>query len=123
MSIIDEELAMAFIDDPDNVDLSEATEITDEAAEILGQCGFRDLHMDGLKSLSVVAAGALSNFEGEQLHLNGLCDVSDDVIKALAGKKAGLDLSSLCAISDDVLELLVRGRRKFLSLGLHGLSH
>jgi hypothetical protein len=122
MSIIDEELAKAFIDDPDNVDLSEATEITDEAAEILGQCNARDLHVDGLKRLSVVAAGALSKFKGKKLHLNGLCDVSDDVIKALAGKKAGLDLSSLCAISDDVLELLVRGRRKFLSLGLQQLS-
>ena len=45
MSIIDEELARAFIDDPDNVDLSEATEITDEAAEILGQCNARHLQI------------------------------------------------------------------------------
>ncbi len=37
MSIIDEELAKAFLDDPDNVELYEATEITDEAAESLSK--------------------------------------------------------------------------------------
>ena len=37
MSIIDEELAKAFLDDPDNVDLSEATNITDGAAESLSK--------------------------------------------------------------------------------------
>ena len=36
MSIIDEELAKAFLDDPD-VDLSEATKITDAAAESLSK--------------------------------------------------------------------------------------
>ncbi len=170
MSIIDEELAKKFLDGfgtGADIDLSEATEITDEAAEILGKCDSSWVRADGLKSLSVVAAGhlssagalsfkgleeldedvatqlarngfslelngvraasdavmgVLSKFEGDELYLNGLCDVSDDAIKALADTKAGLDLSSLCAISDDALELLVRGRRTFLSLGLQQLS-
>ena len=37
MSIIDEELAQAFLDDPENVRLGGKTEITDEAVETLCQ--------------------------------------------------------------------------------------
>ena len=37
MSIIDEKLAKKFLDDPDDVDLSEATNITDGAAESLSK--------------------------------------------------------------------------------------
>ena len=37
MSIIDEELAKKFLADPENVDLSEATGITDGAAESLSK--------------------------------------------------------------------------------------
>ena len=37
MDIIDEEIAKAFLDDPESVDLSEATEITDGAAESLSK--------------------------------------------------------------------------------------
>jgi hypothetical protein len=167
MSIIDEELAKKFMKAPDNVNLSEATEITDEAAEILGAYERGWIRADGLKSLSAAAAGylssagalslkgleelsddvaaqlakheltlalsgvktasdsvmkALSRYEGDDLYLDGLSDVSSDGIKVLAGTNAGLDLSSLGAISDDALELLVRGRRTFLSLGLQQLS-
>ncbi|MDB0057247.1 hypothetical protein OAF87_02725 [Akkermansiaceae bacterium] len=51
MSVIDEELAKKFMKAPDNVDLSEATEITDEAAEILGTYERGWIRADGLKSL------------------------------------------------------------------------
>ena len=46
MSIIDEKLAKEFLVNPDDVDLSEATEITDGAAEALskheGQINWKD---------------------------------------------------------------------------------
>ena len=54
---IDEELARKFLEDPDNVNLSEATKITDEAAEILGTFdGFFWIEADGLKNLTATAA-------------------------------------------------------------------
>ena len=167
MRIMDKALAKKFLDDRDNVDLTEVTGITDEAAEILGALKEDLILVDGLKSLSAAAAGhlssagglslkgleeldedvaaqlakhgltlalsgvktasdavmmALSKYEGRNLDLDGLSDVSDSGIKALANTKANLDLSSLKVISEDALELLVRGRRDFLSLGLQSLS-
>ena len=64
MSIIDEKLAKAFLDDPDNVDLSEATEITDGAAELLAE-HVGVLYLDGLKELSDAAAESLSKHQGD----------------------------------------------------------
>ena len=64
MSIIDEELAKKFLDDPDNADLSKATEITDEVAEILSKHkGY--IGLTGLTELSDAAAESLSKHEGE----------------------------------------------------------
>ena len=64
MSIIDVELAKAFLDDPDNVELYEATEITDEAAEILARHQ-DELYLGGLTELSDAAAESLSKYQGE----------------------------------------------------------
>ncbi len=64
MSIIDEELAKAFLDDPDNVVLSEATNITDGAAESLSKHQ-GDLNLDGLTELSDAAAESLSKHKGQ----------------------------------------------------------
>ena len=67
MSIIGENLAKAFLDDPHNVDLSKATEITDEAAEALSKPGKykNHLNLDGLTELSDAATESLSKHQGE----------------------------------------------------------
>ena len=65
MSIIDEELAKAFLDDPDNADLSKATEITDEAAELLSKYKGAELNLSGLTELSDAAAESLSKHQGD----------------------------------------------------------
>ncbi len=52
MSIVDEKLAKAFLEDPDNVDLSEAAEITDNAATALSKYQ-GDLCLNGLTDLSL----------------------------------------------------------------------
>ena len=75
MSIIDEKLAKAFLNDPDNVDLSEATEITDEAAESLSK--YKDpLNLDGLTELSDAAAESISKHKGGELYLEGLTQLT-----------------------------------------------
>ncbi len=65
MSIIDEKLAKKFLDDPDNVDLSEATEITDGAAVSLSEYEGWPLDLNGLYELSDAAAESLSRHQGK----------------------------------------------------------
>ncbi len=90
MSIIDEELAEAFLDDPKSVDLSKATEITDTAAEILA--GYEgDLDLSGQTSLSDAAAESLSKHKGN-LCLYGLTDLMEAAARALAGSKGSIEI-------------------------------
>jgi hypothetical protein len=65
------EIAEQFLADQDSVDLSDFTDLDDEAAEIL--CGYEGerLHLDGLTSLSDMAAEDLREYSGS-LSLNGL---------------------------------------------------
>jgi hypothetical protein len=62
--MIDEEVAQQFLEDDESIDLSEATEITDAAAEILaGHEGY--LELIGLTSLTDAAGESLSKHKGE----------------------------------------------------------
>jgi hypothetical protein len=74
MSIIDEEIAKRFMDDPDNVDLYYMGELSGAAAESLsmhkGELGLRRL-----TELSDAAAKSLSKHEG-LLYLDGLTELS-----------------------------------------------
>ena len=81
MSIIDEELAKAFLDDPGNVDLSKATTITDEAAEALS--GEGDLYLNGLTSLSDSGAKLLLRHVegGLSLDLDELPDSAAEILR------------------------------------------
>ncbi len=109
MSIIDEKLAQAFLDDPDNVDLYEATdrarEITDEAAEALSGYDGEELYLGGLIQLSDAAARSLSKFRGE-LWLKGITELSDASVEALSKVQGSLQLSALTKLSDAAAESL-----------------
>jgi hypothetical protein len=140
--IIDEELAKAFIEDPDNVDLS-GTEITDEAAEALSKsegC----LKLNGLTELSDAAAESLSKYKGElglsgltelsdaaaeslskckgDLHLNGLSELINEAAEFFADHKGCLELSGLTKLSDAMAESFSKHQGDLLSLGLTELS-
>jgi hypothetical protein len=134
MSIIDEELAKAFLDDPKSVDLSKATEITDGAAEILA--GYEDrfgnpgqLYLKGLTELSEAAAESLSKHHG-QLNLNGLTKLSDAAAESLSKHKtrpkAPLDrrlwLNGLTGLSDATAESLSKHEGDLILEGLTELS-
>ena len=73
---IDLESAKRFLQDPDSYDLSEATSITDEAAEVLSKDRRGQLSLDGLTELSDTAAKSLSKHQGS-LSLGGLTELSD----------------------------------------------
>ena len=90
MSIIDEELAQAFLEDPDDVDpldLAEATEITDEAAEILSKHQGA-LYLQSLTKISNAAAESLSKHQGD-LRFQRLTELSDAAAKALSKSQKG----------------------------------
>ncbi len=107
MSIIDEELAKEFLVDSDNVDLSKATEITDEAAEALSGYDGGELYLYGLIQLSDAAAISLSKFRGE-LWLKGITELSDASVEALSKVQGSLQLSALPKLSDAAAESLSR---------------
>ena len=84
MSIIDEELAKAFLDDPDKVNLYTATEITDEAAKSLSKHeGY--IGLTGLTELSDAAAESLSKRENKfnswQLKLDNLPESAAKILR------------------------------------------
>ena len=80
--LIDEQVARRFLEDSESIDLSEATEITDEAAESLSKHeGY--LSLDGLTSISDAAAEALSKFNG-WLSLSGLTTLTDAAAESLS---------------------------------------
>ena len=108
MSSIDEKLAKAFLDDPDKVDISKATEITDEVAEILA--GYEgELDLSGLTSLSDAAAESLSKHEGNLFlggFLGGLTELTDAAAESLSKHNGYLDLSGLTTLSNAAAESL-----------------
>lgn len=81
LSLIDESVALSFLNDPDSVDLSLAKSITTEAAVVLA--GYRGrLSLDGLRHLSDEAATALSAHRGPMFF--GDLDASPEAILSLA---------------------------------------
>jgi hypothetical protein len=92
MSIIDEELAKKFMKAPDNVDLSEATEITDEAAELLAKHE-GELNLCDCSRISEKAIETLASRNGD-LSL-GINSLSDATVAALATHVGRLELPEL----------------------------
>jgi len=88
--LMDHDLANRFIDDPENVFLSEVTAITDEAAGILSKYP-GDLELDGLTELSDAAAESLSKHKGGDLYINGVGKLSDAAAKSLSKYQGRID--------------------------------
>jgi len=116
---ISKQIAEQFLADEGSVDLSEFTEIADNASELL-RWYYYELDLSGLTSLSDAAAESLSKHEGE-LSLNGLTSLSDAATESLSKHKGGyLALDGLTDLSDATAESL--GRYKGGSLSLLGLT-
>ncbi len=83
----------------------------DVAVVIAGKNSSGDLHLNGLTTLTPVAAKEISQRWGD-LHLNGLTTISNDTLKALAEHKAGgnsrpvVYLKGLTTISDEGAAIL-----------------
>ena len=116
MSIIDEKLAKAFLDDPDNVDLFEATKITDDAAELLSKHE-GSLDLDSLTKLSDAIASKFHSHKGGTLSLTDCSRISDKAIEILASRKGDLTLG-ITSLSDASVAALAthEGRLKLPEL-------
>ena len=102
---IDEELARKFLEDPDNVNLSEATKITDKAAHLLASHKGR-LDLWGLSEISLATARHLSMHEGSPDAMEGLSigikELSDEIAKQFGQYKGCiLTFDELEDLSDD----------------------
>lgn len=81
---ITKEIAEQFLEDEDSVELSEATAIDDDAADVLARHD-GDLWLSSLTSVSDGAAGVLSKHKGD-LYLSGLHGLTDASAKCLSDK-------------------------------------
>ncbi|MCH2025528.1 MAG: hypothetical protein MK172_07270 [Verrucomicrobiales bacterium] len=117
MGIIDEELAKAFLDDPDNVDLSEATEITDKAAELLSKHE-GELNLCACSRISEKAIETLASRNGD-LSL-GISSLSDTTVAALAAHDGRLKLPELEKVGGEHAAVLATHSS---ALQISGWSH
>jgi mono/diheme cytochrome c family protein len=89
-----------------------SVELAEELAKRRGDVLFRgDLNLSGLKSLSPVAARAISKWDG-QIYFDGLTEISDETLTALAehkvppGEKFFVHLRGLKTLSDEGAAIL-----------------
>ncbi len=94
------------------LNLDGLTSLPDEIALAIGGKDSRgNLYLNGLKSLTPIAAKAICQREGD-LYLNGLATISDETLKALAEHKAPgyarpiVHLHGLTSLSDDSAMIL-----------------
>jgi hypothetical protein len=98
------------------LDLSDCSSIEDEAANAL--CKFpHALWLDGLKSLSDVAAEYLSKSAGPLLELGGLSRLSDGVAESLSNYRGKLVLDGLEDLTDEAAKCLSKFAGPWLQLG------
>lgn len=121
---IDRFIAQRFLEFPNRFDFSEATEITDEAAEVLSTYdaenydgGYhKELKLNGLTELSDAAAKSLAKYQ-YQLELCGLTELSDSIAESLSHfNGVRLSLSGLKILSDSAAESLSKLERVVLDL-------
>lgn len=98
------------------VSLRGYTCIEEDAAEILGKCGY-SLDLGGLSAISAAVAWSLGAQVGVRLVLDGLTALEPDAALGLAGFRGDLELSGLTDLPDEVACGLARFRGNNLSLG------
>jgi serine/threonine protein kinase len=78
------------------------------------------LTLDGLKSLTPEIAEALGRYDGDKLDLNGLESLELDVAKSLANSKCatGIYLNGLKEVSPDIIQVLANGNSHLSFQGL-----
>ena len=101
------ESAKAIVGSNRTLVLDGLTTLPDDVAVVIGgKNSSGDLHLNGLTTLTPVAAKEISHRNGD-LHLNGLTTISNDTLKGLAEHKAGgnsrpvVYLKGLTTLSDD----------------------
>lgn len=141
--VLTKEIAEELIKDDNAINLEHFTSIEDEAAQILARFQGRQLYLEGLETLTVASAKALSEFPGH-LRFWSLEDLPDAVAAELAKQKVApidadlcdaseleselaglptLDLSALKSLSDFAATELARHKGGRLDLsGLENLS-
>ena len=102
-----EQFAAARVAEEGIVELSELTELDDDAAEILSK-GHWDLFLDVLTSLSDAAAESLSKSKSWDLQISGLTSLSDAAAESLSKHEGSLSLDGLTSLSDAAVDSLLR---------------
>ena len=112
-----QEIAQKFIDD-DLIELSDFTEITEDAASVLSDYDEYSLDLESLTTISVEVARSLSKAKVESLSLSGLEEIGDDVAKELSNFSGeSLWLSGITKLSESAAQSLSLSCVKQLCLG------
>ena len=111
-------VAEQFLKNEDSVDLSEATSMDDDAAEVLSKHN-GELSLNWLSSLSEAAAESLAKHEGV-LELPAH-EYSDAIVSYISRHQGVLCLSGIESLSDAAAEIL-SGRKGTLYLQMNQLS-
>ncbi len=148
--VLTRQIAEKFCSSQSEIDLSEYTAITDEAAEVLGQydgSGYDgpNIYLPAIELLSESAARSLFCFEGNlelaklgSLSLTasslndatqfradltlGLTELSDETAAALSSTKGSLCLDELRTVSDSTAAILARHAGRLSLEGIESLS-
>jgi hypothetical protein len=97
------------------------TELSPEQARILAQTS-HGLHLDGLMTIAPEAAKGLAQFDGSNLHLNGLVDLDTEVAECISRLGPSLHLNGLKSLSPDAASAFSRLRPRWQDLHLCGLE-
>jgi hypothetical protein len=118
-TIIDEESAREFLNDPLSEDFSEASGIEDDAAELLSNYE-GDLFFLELVDISDAAIESLSKHRGN-LTFGSLAELSDTAAESLSKHQGRLRLDCIDSLSDAAAESLSK-HEGVLCLGIYELS-
>jgi hypothetical protein len=119
MKLLDADTAKAIVNE-DDIDPSEYTSISEEAAKILSNGGINYLYLSSLDNISEEVAKNLSEFSGELLDLGLPHPLSADVAKALSLHQCA-ELCLPCLDEIDIQTAQTFGNRKCFILQLPAL--
>jgi hypothetical protein len=118
--LLDQTTAEAFLDDPSEENhflLTEANEVTDEAAELLVQRLMGNLPLLRVRQLSEHSAEILAGFSGD-LFLDGLTNPSPEVLAKLTARSSPRGFSEMHNSTKTKSRMI-----QYRSLSLNGINH
>lgn len=108
--------AIEFKNDPENYNLSSAKFITETAAEELVRSFYGKLDLSGVTELEAKTAAIFSKCTASLLVLNGIKELTPELLQALKSFKGDLHLNGLISIDKISVEELVQYKSRMIYL-------